>query len=50
MMTSIQELITVQEFDDLQDLKEWLEMDELPTAQDIREFMGYWMYVEGEFI
>jgi hypothetical protein len=47
MMTSIEELITVQEFDDLQDLKEWLQLDELPTGQDIREWLGYWMYVEG---
>jgi hypothetical protein len=50
MMTSIQELISVKEFDELQGLKEWLEMDDLPTAQDIREFLGCWMYVENEWI
>jgi hypothetical protein len=45
MVISIRELLSGQELEMLEGLREWLEMDELPTWQDVREFQGAWMYV-----
>lgn len=44
MRTLVSELITAQELEALEGLKEWLQLEELPTAQDLSEWMwrGDW--------